>query len=75
MIRPTKHVPVEQTLLGVGAVIVSNLTEPCTVTALWEAVRQHRAIGTFERFVLALTMLFAIQAVELDGGLVTKRTQ
>ena len=74
MIHPTKHIPAEQTLLGAGAVIFSELSQPYTVTGLWEAVRETKAIGTFERFVLALTMLFSLQAVRLEGGLVVRET-
>ena len=74
MIHPTKHIPAEQTLLGVGAVIVSQLSQPRTVTALWEAVRGAQSVGTFERFVLALTMLYTLRAVRFEGGLVVKAT-
>ena len=69
MIHPTKHIPAEQTLLGAGAVIFSQLSQPRTVTALWEAVRGTAAVGTFGRFVLALTMLYTLRAVRLEGGL------
>ena len=72
MIHPTKHIPAEQTLLGAGAVIASQLSRPHTVTALWEAVRGTPSVGTFERFVLTLTMLYSLRAVRFEGGLVVK---
>ncbi|MXW14061.1 MAG: hypothetical protein F4120_02210 [Rhodothermaceae bacterium] len=74
MIHPTKHIPAEQTLLGAGAVIFYELSRPRTVTGLWETVREARTIGTFERFVLALTMLYSLQVVRFEGGLVMRGT-
>ena len=59
-------------MLGAGAEIFSKLSQPRTVTSLWEAVREAKAIGTFERFVLALTMLYTLRVVRFEGGLVAK---
>lgn len=74
MIHPTKHIPTEQTLLGAGAEILSQLSQPRTVTFLWEAVRKNQAVGTFERYVLALTMLHTLRVVRLEGGVLVKDT-
>ena len=74
MIHPTKHIPAERTLLGAGAVIFSELSQPRTVTRLWEAVRETKAVGTFERFVLALTMLYSLRAVRYERGLLRRHT-
>ena len=74
MIHPTKHIPAEQTLLGAGAVIFSKISQPRTVTGLWETVREAKAVGTFERFVLALTLLYSLRLVRLEGGLVVRDT-
>ena len=74
MIFPTKHIPAEQTLLGAGAIIISALSQPATVTTLWESVRDSEPVGTFERFVLAVTMLHTLGAVSLEGGLLTRST-
>ena len=72
MILPTKHIPAEQTLLGAGAVIFSRLSQPRTITGLWESVRESEAVGTFERFVLAVMMLYALHAVRFEGGVIVK---
>jgi len=72
MIHPTKHIPEEQTLLGVGALIWLELSQPQTVTSLWEAVRSNESVGTFERFVLALTMLYSLALVRFENGLILK---
>lgn len=42
MIHPTKHIPAEQTPLGAGAVILSELSRKRTVTGLREAVREAK---------------------------------
>ncbi len=72
MIHPTKHIPAEQTLLGAGAFILSHLSQPRTVTSLWDSVRGDNALETFDRFVLALTMLYVLRIVRLERGLVAR---
>lgn len=72
MILPTKHIPEEQTLLGVGGVLLSQMSEPRTVSSLWQIVRRHPALGTFDRYVLGLVMLHILGVVDIaqDGLLV-----
>ncbi len=72
MILPSKHISEDQALLGVGAVLLEELRNPQTVTGLWEKVRTHRAVGTFERFVLALDMLHITGVVSLSDGLIVR---
>lgn len=72
MILPSKHISEEQALLGVGAVLLDELRNPQTVTSLWEKVRTHRSIGTFERFVLALDMLHITGVVSMSNGLIER---
>lgn len=72
MIMPTKHIPADQSLLGAGAVVFSELSQPRTVTALWEAVRDSRSVGTFERFVLAVTMLYTLRVVRFEAGVIIR---
>ena len=66
MILPTKHIPVRNSLLNIGGLLLKQLEQPRTVTALWERVRQMPEIGTFERFSLALDFLYTVGAVEFD---------
>ena len=42
------------------------------MTSLWEAVRGTPSVATFERFALALTMLYTLRAVRLQDGLVVR---
>ncbi len=75
MILPTKHISEEQSLLGVGAVILREITTPQTTTSLWEKVRSHKAVGTFERFVLALDMLHITGVIQLSDGMIERSNQ
>lgn len=72
MILPSKHIPQEQTLLGIGAVLLSELGYPQTPTNIWEKVRLHPSVGTFERFVLALDFLHIVGVVALEGGMLKR---
>lgn len=72
MILPTKHIPEDQALLGVGAELLTHLSCARTVSSLWESVRTLPNVGTFERFVLAATLLYAVGAIDLRDGLLVK---
>ncbi len=79
MILPSKHLPQDRALLTVGAHVLTFLARPKTVSALWEELNRHDA-GlaamprriTYDWFLLAL--LFALGTIELESGLVARRT-
>ncbi|TNE61218.1 MAG: hypothetical protein EP341_00800 [Sphingomonadales bacterium] len=82
MILPSKHLPQDRALLTVGAHVLTFLVRPKTVSALWEelnrldespAATMPRRI-TYDWFLLALDLLYALGAIELDSGLVARRT-
>lgn len=68
MILPTKHLPLDQSLLAGGAAVLVALRAPLTVSATWERVRDTRAITTFDRFVLALDLLYTLDLVSISAG-------
>lgn len=68
MILPTKHLTPGQSLIGVAAELLEHVNRPRTVNQLWELVRENESVGTFDRFVLALDVLFLVGAVELHAG-------
>lgn len=75
MILPTKHLSQERALLTAGAKLLSHLTHPKTVSSLWEDVTDGNrgdASIRYERFVLALDLLYLIGAIELKEGLLSK---
>ena len=75
MILPTKHISTKNSLLGVGAVLLTQLDRPRTVTALWERVRALPEIGIYERYILSLDLLYAIGALDMVDGLLVRSRQ
>ncbi len=72
MILPTKHVPVNETLLGIGALLLLKLKRPKTVSALWTQAQKQAEVATFTRFILALDLLYMLGAIEMRDGLVMR---
>jgi hypothetical protein len=69
MILPTKHLPLDKSAIGASAVVLRNLTEPRTVSELWEEVSKA-GISTFDQFVMALDLLYTLGALDqLEGRL------
>jgi hypothetical protein len=75
MILPNKHIEAEKSLLSVGAVIIQNLDRPRSITGLWKRISVFPGVRTFERFTLALDLLYAIGAVEFEEDLLQRRYQ
>jgi hypothetical protein len=78
MILPTKHLPPDRALLGIGAEILVQLKEPRSVSELWEAIKEVRCMTTtaaplsFDWFVLALNLLYAISAIDQSNGILRR---
>jgi hypothetical protein len=75
MILPGKHLSPHRALIGVGAEILTELDRPQDVSELWDRVRKGRsgrsstALG-YDWFVLALTFLYSIHAVDEREGMI-----
>ena len=81
MILPSKHLSPDRALLTVGGRILLYLSQPKTVSALWEELpRQGKkkpdATSTlsYDGFVLALDLLYLIGAIEMEDGLLARKT-
>lgn len=82
MILPSKHLPQDRALLTVGGHVLKFLSHPKTVSALWEELNKHDegafATGpqriSYDWFLLALDLLYALRVIELESGLVARRT-
>lgn len=78
MILPSKHIPESRSLAAIGGEILAQLDEPRAVSEIWERVlAARRASGRgaplpYDWFVLALTFLNSIFAVELSQGLIVR---
>ena len=80
MILPSKHLSQQRAFLTVGAGILRHLPKPKTVSALWEEMPRTDAGQRdspplrYDGFVLALDLLFAMGAIELQDGLLNRKT-
>lgn len=72
MILPTKHIQAEQSLLGVGAVLLTALRHPTTMSALWDKVKMHPSVGTYQRFILTLDLLYTLKVLSFENGLLRR---
>ena len=76
MILPGKHLKQDRALLGIGSEILEVLEEERTVSELWHKVQENRGATarplSFDWFVLSLSFLFAIDAIQYQRGLVSK---
>ncbi|MEU4840062.1 ABC-three component system middle component 6 [Nocardia testacea] len=69
MLLPDKYVSVDRSLLGQSAKILRARGEEQTVSELWSLVSESDHSWTFDRFALALSLLFALGSVELKNGI------
>lgn len=69
MLLPDKYVTVERSLLGQAALILRRRTSDQTISELWASLVSSDHDWTFERFALALTLLFGLGAVRLRNGI------
>jgi len=78
MILPTKRINENRALLPIGAEILKRLTEPKTISRLWDELKKERVSRqtpsslTYDWFILALDLLYILDTVELDKGRIVK---
>ncbi len=81
MILPTKHLRPERAILTVGAEVLELLTEPKTVSRLWDELRHimdersSTRIVNYDWFVLTLDLLYILGTVEMDHGKIRRTNQ
>ena len=80
MILPSKHLPQDRALLTVGARLLQHLSQPKTISALWEELPRHNDKALkgatplrYDGFVLALDLLFLIGVIDLHEGLLSRK--
>jgi hypothetical protein len=78
VILPSKHLRSDRALLYVGAEILKMLESPKTFSRLLDEYRSRRSAPgcaytvTYEWFVLAIDLLFALDAVTFERGVLTR---
>jgi hypothetical protein len=69
---PNKHIPLRSSPLGVGAYLLEKLDRPASISGLWDRCRQSNDVATFERFIVALDLLFVLGALRLEDSLLVR---
>lgn len=72
MILPTKYLNESETILGVGAVILEKLNDEISLSELWESTKRNYFVGTYERFILALDLLFILGIIETKNNKIVR---
>ena len=60
MIMPTKYLRTEETIIGVGAILLQHIKQSKNLSELWDEVKKNNTIFTFDRFILGLDFLFIL---------------
>lgn len=75
MLLPDKYVAVERSVLGQAASILRHRDVDRTVSELWSALVADDASWTFDRFAIALSLLFGFGVVALQNGVLVWTVQ
>jgi hypothetical protein len=81
MILPTKRLGPERAMITIGAEILSLLTEPKTVSRLWNELsrmmseRSSTRIINYDWFILTLDFLYMLGSIEIDHGKIRRFNQ
>jgi hypothetical protein len=71
---PDKQLRVVDSVIGKSALLLSVLDRPRSVTDAWERSRTNDFVRSFDQFVLALDLLFMMNAVEYSNGLLRRKS-
>ncbi len=69
---PNKYVPMEYSLLGVASLVFQEMNGNDTISGLWDRVKSDQRVRTFDRFVDALTLLFAANLIDAKNGILRR---
>ncbi|MDO9204069.1 ABC-three component system middle component 6 [Methylotenera sp.] len=80
MLLPDKHISFAESLLGLGHFVLESLQTPITIDNLWrnfEKIQglEYPAYHSFDNLVLAVDVLYALGALELDKEGLLKRSE
>ena len=82
LILPTKRLSEPRSLLGMGAIILDELSTPKDLSRLWEDIKHAYTetdrfskgpqTFTFEWFILALDFLYILETISIEDGKIFK---
>lgn len=71
MIVPTKHLPLDKSVLGAAAMVLRDLPADATVSEGWE-VAAAAGVATFDLYIAALDLLFLVGLIEYRNGVLAR---
>jgi hypothetical protein len=74
MIMPSKYIQEKDALIGVSALITQYVNNNLSLSGLWETLKQESIITNFERFILALDLLFILGVVKIEDNIIKRAT-
>ena len=72
MIMPSKYLREDEALIGVSAILFSLIEKSCNLSKLWDLSKTDDRVGNFERFILALDLLFIFDLIEFNNNNIKK---
>lgn len=72
MILPDKNIKLEYSLLNCGALVLESLEVPLTISALWEKLKEQKVFVGYEKFILTIDLLYMINGIENENGLIRR---
>jgi len=66
MILPTKHLSIDESLIGCGAFIVKHMKRARKIDGLWDDVRAEGHIRSYDKFVLTLSALYLLGIIDVE---------
>ncbi len=69
---PSKYLRENETLLGASSALLPVLDRCRSLSSIWDSAKKIDAIGNFERFILALDLLYLLGIVELRDNEIVK---
>lgn len=72
VLLPGKHVPLESSLISQTASFYLALPPKSQVPRAWAICKMQFERVTFERFVLMLDVLYALQLIDLENDTIVK---
>lgn len=74
MILPNKHLLSQDSLIGIGGLLLTMIDSGgVTVSSLWDTARLRREVGTYDRFIMALDTLYLMGYIGLEDGILVKK--
>ena len=72
MILPTKYIRIENSLMGIGAELITRLEQPRTISSLWEQMKVVKWVNSYENFILALDFIFLLDLIDFEKGFIRR---